>query len=249
MNIEAFIIAWNEEETIAKTIRYYTSFCSKVTLFDNFSDDRTREIAEGLGAKVLTFGQKGILSDKEYLKIKNHVWKTSTADFVIVCDADEILWHPDLIKVLEDEKRKGVTIFKTFGWNVFSETIPDEWLEQKTGYHDGNFSKQVLFSPELQGINYHYGCHACSPTGRIVYSEVTLTMFHYRNVGGVDRLIERHKRYKKRLSPLNKELKLGHHYSQEEARKRNSWERSLGKSVEYSPLIVSSFSDAIQLNP
>ena len=93
MTIDTYIIAYNEIETIGLTIKYYQTF-SNVTLFDNFSDDGTPELARHLGATVMTFGRKGELNDAEYLKIKNRAWKKSKADFVIIVDADEILEQP-----------------------------------------------------------------------------------------------------------------------------------------------------------
>lgn len=231
--IETFLISWNEAETIHLTIKHYLQF-GRVNLYDNYSNDGTTEIAEKLGAFVYNFGKKGTLDDKEYLKIKNNVWKNSNADYVIVCDSDEIL-NVDL-NFLKKEKEKGVTIFKTWGWNIFSHKMPKKnWFEIQTGFHDPNFSKQVIFSPKLEGINYVYGCHVCQPQGDLKYSNHVLPLFHYRNVGGVERLINRHKSYRRRMSDFNKRLRLGHHYLTEEKKKRKEWHDCLTNSKEFSP--------------
>jgi len=243
--VESFIIAWNEEDTIGLTIDYYKRF-GPVNLFDNFSTDRTREIAEEHGAKVMLFGQQGILSDKAYLKVKNHCWKTSKADWVIVCDADEVLWHHELEKVLNEEKG---TIFNTYGWNVYSHEIPGSWLDVTSGIHAPNFSKKIIFRPTLQAINYEYGCHRCEPRGDVRYSDIILTVFHYRNVGGPQRLCNRHKIYRERMSPLNRELKLGHHYLQEDQRRIREWNEFYEKSKTYSPDFAYSLQGPVHLNP
>lgn len=235
--IETFIIAWNEADTIKFTLDHYLKF-GKVNLFDNFSDDGTPDIADKMGAFVQSFGRQGVLDDREYLKIKNHIWKTSKADYVIVCDADEILQVN--LKFLLQEKEKGVTIFHTFGFNVFSHKMPlKSFKEIKTGFPDSNFSKKVIFSPKLKAINYSYGCHECSPMGNITYSEAVVPLFHYRGIGGPDRMIARHKAYRKRLSDTNKRLKLGHHYLTDEKKKRKEWEACFQNSKEYSPGIIS----------
>ena len=152
MNIEVYIIAFNEAEIIEKTVKHYLGFCSRVIIFDNFSTDNTREAATAAGAEVRMFGINGVLSDKQYLMIKNTEWKKSTADWVIVCDADEILWHPSLEEALKEK----CTIFQTYGWNVYSEEMPESLLDIKTGFYDGNYSKSVIFNPKaIKEINYH----------------------------------------------------------------------------------------------
>jgi len=233
MNVEAFIIAYNEAETIALTIKHYKSFCSRVTLFDNFSDDNTREIALEHGADIRLFGKKGVLSDKEYLAVKNHCWKHSNADWVIVCDADEILWHPNLPEALKED----CTIFTTYGWNIYSNDIPREtYLEITKGYHDGNYSKSIIFKPSaIKEINYHYGCHNNNPKGDVRYSKEVLTVFHYRNLGGYERLSKRHAIYRERMSDHNKELGLGIHYTYKESQRKLEWEQHYGNCGEYVP--------------
>lgn len=231
--IETFLITWNEEETIHLTLKHYLRF-GKVNVFDNYSTDKTVSIAEKMGAFVHSFGRPGVLDDKEYLKIKNNVWKESKADYVIVCDADEILQIDE--KFIDRELSKGVTIFKTWGWNIFSKKMPKkDWSEINTGFHDPNFSKQIIFSPKLLGINYVYGCHVCNPQGDLRYSNTVVPLFHYRNVGGADRLINRHKAYRKRMSDFNKRLRLGHHYLVEEKKKRKEWENLEKNCVTFSP--------------
>jgi len=233
MRVDAFIIAFNEAETIALTIKHYQQFCQNITIYDNFSTDETREIALSLGAKVKMFGVKGVLSDKEYLKVKNQCWKDSRADFVIVCDSDEILWHPNLQEALKED----CTIFTTYGWNVYSEDVPRETFHEiTTGYHDGNYSKSIIFSPKaIKEITYHYGCHNATPKGDLRYSKEVLTLFHYRNIGGYERLSKRHELYRERLSDLNKQLGLGIHYTYSEEQRRKEWYQHLENSGEYVP--------------
>ena len=226
MNIEAYIIAFNESETIALTIKHYQSFCSKVNLFDNFSTDNTREIAIWLGCEVMLFGRKGELNDAEYLKVKNRCWKKSKADFVIVVDADEILEPP----VFED-----CTIYKTQGFNIYSHKMPKEsYSEIMTGVFDNNYSKSVIFSPKLDAIDYSYGAHTCNPHGDVRFSHETLTLFHYRCIGGPERIIKRHKLYRSRMGYLNKHLGLGSHYNYDDERREREWLEYYARSEIYS---------------
>lgn len=224
MNIEAYIITWNREDIIHLTINYYKSFCSKVVIFDNFSTDRTREIAEEMGCEVRLFGKMGSLDDGEYLKVKNHCWKGSKADWVIVCDDDEILYNPNF--------DSEASILTTQGYEMFSNDVPKEsFLEVNTGVKNDNYSKSICFNPKrIKEINYVYGCHEARPKGDISYSKEVAMLLHYRSIGGVERLIKRHREYVERFSEINKKWNLGHHYKQAEDLKRKEWKDSYEKS-------------------
>lgn len=231
MRVEAYIIAFNEIETIHLTINHYKQFCNKITIFDNYSDDGTDEIAKSLGCEVKKFGIKGVLSDQEYLIVKNNCWRNSDADWIIVCDADEILYHPRIYDVLLDSVGKA-TLFKTYGWQVFSEKLPSEtWLEETNGFHDPNYSKFIIFNPkEIKEVNYVLGCHVARFKGNLRYADDTLTLLHYRNVGGPERLVQRHASYRPRMSNYNLKWNLGGHYLYEDERRRKEWQEQYEKS-------------------
>lgn len=228
---EAHIIAWNESDIIGMTIKHYQKFCDRVVLYDNFSTDNTRDIALALGADVRLFGIEGQLNDKEYLKVKNHCWKQSQANWVFIVDADEI------VQVTREQLLNADgNIFNTYGWQVFSESFPRETFEEiTTGFHDPNYSKLAVFKPSLEEIDYVYGCHVANPKGKIKFCSEVLPLFHYRNIGGYQRLSNRHALYRQRLSDLNKRWGLGIHYTYPEEQRRAEWYQQLEKSGEFVP--------------
>jgi len=231
MICEAFIVCWNEIETIHLTIQHYQKFCGQITLLDNFSNDGTREKAEEMGCKIQLFGISGQLDDNEYLKIKNSVYRNSKAKYVIVCDSDEILWHQNIREILEEDTG---TIFNTIGWDVFSNDMPkNDFLEIQNGHFQPNYCKKIIFSPKIQ-INFGYGCHVCSPVGDLRPSDKTLTLFHYRNIGGFKRLSDRHEIYRARMSANNKNRGLGCHYMFPEEQRKKEWYGKFEGSIEYS---------------
>lgn len=230
MEVEAYIIVWNEIDTIQFTIDHYKKICDRITFFDNHSNDGTAEKIIENGCILQSFGSHGKLEDKEYLRIKNNCWKQSTADWVIVVDCDEIIWHPDLERVFNS---KG-TVFKTIGWDVHSKYMPEkDFLEIKTGVYSKNYSKLAVFSPNISSINYVYGCHVADPVGNVEYCEEKLVLFHYRNIGGADRLVERHKLYRNRLSEFNKKWELGVHYTHQDDQRIKDWNERYNNSTEF----------------
>lgn len=227
MKIEAFVIMWNEADILPLVIKHYKKFCDHITFFDNYSTDDSQFIAESMGCTVLKFGKPGVLSDQAYLDVKNHAWKSSDADFVIVCDCDEILLGiPALLEC------SRATIFRTQGWDVHSNEMPvNDITEITTGFRFDNYSKSIVFSPKhIKEINYKPGCHACNPIGNIVYSQYTLMILHVNAIGGVERRIKRYRDYVKRMSPENRRNGWGCHYWQPEAQTRREFAERLAKS-------------------
>lgn len=235
MKIETYLITWNRADSIHLTVNYYKKL-GRVIVFDNFSTDGTREICEELGAEVRLFGKAGILDDQAYLNVKNECWKGSKADWVIIVDDDEIVYHSQLLDVLTAAKAARATIFKTQGFNIQSDDFPREtWLEILTGEPNENYSKLCIFDPkQILEIRYNYGCHAARPIGNLQFDVHRLILLHYRNVGGIERLIKRHQEYASRLSELNRRYNLGHHYQESEAEKRKQWKELSERCVHLS---------------
>lgn len=233
MNIETHILTWNRYNTIHLTINHYKQF-GKVIVHDNFSDDGTWEIGEMLGAEMRLFGKAGVLDDGEYLKVKNNAWKGSQADWVIVVDDDEILYHPYLLTQLQVFKDDGVTIIQPKGFAVFSNDMPvNNWLDITDGIVDENYSKLCCFNPKaLTEISYEYGCHRNTrPKGRVKIGQAGV-LLHYQAVGGVQRMIDRHKLYEPRRlrSPVNVRWGLGKEYGYSEESKKQWFKERLEKS-------------------
>jgi glycosyltransferase involved in cell wall biosynthesis len=240
MNIECHLICWNEAQILPLVIKHYQDFCSKIVIHDNYSNDGSDKIARKLGCTVEYFGITGKLDDLEYLKVKNNCWKGSAADYVIVADCDEILHRSqrefsgiDVTSAqLQFEKDNGTTIFKTTGWNIYSNKMPkDDLLEITTGYLFENYSKCIAFDPKaIIEMNYEPGAHRCTPVGNIQYNQELIYLLHYRCIGGVERLIDRYQSYRKRMSQNNRKKGYGIHYFDNENRLRGEFEERLNKS-------------------
>lgn len=232
MKIDLHMIAWNEQKLIPFVLRYYKKICDQIYVYDNYSTDETPQIAREFGAHVTQFGIPGKLDDLEYLKIKNNCWKKSEADYVIVCDTDEVLWHDMLLLGLRTARMKGATMFDTIGFNIYSKNWPKlNLLELNTGVYADGYSKNIIFDPSaIREMNYNPGAHRCKPMGNIVVSNFNPYVLHYRNIGPFDDILNRRKTYQSRMSHMNKVKGYGSHYTWTEAKIRKEYDEKMLKS-------------------
>ena len=84
MNISAVIIACNEEKNIASALRS-VNWADDVLVVDSGSTDRTPEIAEEMGARVIHNDWQGFSAQKQFA-IDNALY-----DRVLSLDADEVV--------------------------------------------------------------------------------------------------------------------------------------------------------------
>ncbi len=235
MKITLFFINWNDSFYIPFIAKHYRLICHRIVMYDNHSTDNSVELAKEFGFEIKTFGTPGELNDKEYLNIKNNCWKECKDDWVIVCDADEFLYNPYLWQLLKVCKKNRFTICNTTGFNIYSEKLPIHSIfEINTGIFDQDYSKKVIFDPKkIDEIGYIYGCHRAKPKGYLRETTGFLTLFHYRNIGGPQRLIDRHAIYRLRMADINVKLGLGVHYLQSDEQRLAEWQDNYAKSKEF----------------
>lgn len=211
MNIQVYTITYNEEFILPHFIKHYKEkFNAHITVFDNFSTDRTKEIIVNSDCEYKTYDSAGQIRDDLYLSIKNECWKGSKADFVIVCDADEFL------EVNFDYA--PYNLIRTQGYDMIG--APPSRL----GVKNNMYSKAVMFRPsEYAQIGYAPGCHFFQPQpkNRMVISKETAKLLHYKYISP-EYLYERHLMYQSRLSSFNKIYGYGIEYNNVQQDKINT---------------------------
>ena len=69
------IITYNEEKNIERAIKSARELVDEIIVVDSYSEDRTREIAESLGAKVHLHEWKGYSEQRNYaLSLTDAEW-------------------------------------------------------------------------------------------------------------------------------------------------------------------------------
>lgn len=233
MKIHAYIITWNEEKVIPWTLCHYKEFCEKITLLDNMSDDKTLDYAKQFGADVISFNTGGQFNDYANSQMKSECYKISRdqADWVIVCDADELLYTTSS-KVFEYYSKIGCLVPRVVGYDMVSKNGMPNYEKQskysditeiidKGVQHDA-ISKRVIFKPELD-VHFGLGAHSSRfyLNGKEVNSEPqfeqsysNLKLLHYKHVG-VDYVRNRMKQLEGRIPPEFKKGGIAAHVDSE----------------------------------
>jgi hypothetical protein len=218
--VHCYTVCWNVEALLPYFLRHYSAFCERIVLHDNMSTDATRDLIRACPNAVLVdFDNGGQIDEMDYLRIKNHAYKKSrgTADYVIVADIDEFLYHPQLPEMLAKYRDAGVTLPRVRGFNMVSlfhprrrDALP---ASVRRGRYSPMYSKRCVFSPDLE-INYLPGAHRCTPAGPVAESDdESLKLLHYQYLG-LYTVMQRYRRYRRRLSEQNRRLPYAVQYKQ-----------------------------------
>lgn len=89
LNISLAVISHNEEKNIGRMLQSAVPLVSEIVVVDSFSEDKTREIAESFGAKVLPTEWQG------FIRHKNLALENCNCDWILSLDCDEVV-SPEL---------------------------------------------------------------------------------------------------------------------------------------------------------
>ena len=203
MIIDVFSLCYNEEIILPYFLKHYKKFARNITIYDNMSTDNSVNIMNEYGVNVIPYDTQGKLEESAFLNIKNNSWKGSDADWVIVCDTDELIYHENIIEVLTNTHANHIV---TEGYEMMSETLPTTegqiYEELKFGYLKTDYSKACVFKPsEVTDINFGPGCHFSSPAGPNIISikDSGIKLLHYKYLNR-EVLIKKYEHYKVRQS-------------------------------------------------
>lgn len=153
------------------TMRFYRDYCAEITVHDLGSQDRSIEIARSFGATVKEHDSGGEFRDALNKKIKDQCWLGTDADWVICCDADELMHFPSGVReTLRCYDEQQVAVANPHGFEMLSDTFPTgggqitEYV--KHGARDDFwYGKKQIFSPKrVAAINFGAGSHVTHAT-------------------------------------------------------------------------------------
>jgi hypothetical protein len=190
MKIHVYSVMHNEAEILPYFLRHYGSFAERIFVWEDQSTDGTRQLLEAQ-SKVSVFNceQHGI-QDIWWVQALWPQYETLSrdADWIIVVDADEFVYHPQLLEVLQREKEAGTQLIHAQGFTMLADKTPTTngqiYDEIQRGVPDRWSGKWIVHSPDIH-IRFQSGRHGKPKyeAGVKARAHTGIRILHYRWLG------------------------------------------------------------------
>ena len=231
LKIHLYCLCWNDARLLPYFFRHYDGIVDKYFVFDNGSTDESISMLQNHGRVELThFDVPGDSFVDEERRLSDTVWSGSDADWAIVIDIDEHIFHPALVEYLLQCKEQNLTAIRSIGYEMVSDSFPtaDEPLVELVtiGKRSLGYDRLCLFNPSaLTATNFGPGRHMAKPEGRVAwpkYPEVLL--LHYKQLG-TNYPIARSAELKLGLRPRDLKEGWGVHYTWSAGQIAENWRK------------------------
>ena len=191
---------WNEERMLPFFFRHYDGLVDRYFIHDNQSTDGSLDILKAHPrVTILPLLLKGESMVEAAFAQVNQFWHPSRgqADWVAVCNVDELFWHVDLTWYLRECRRKGITFLQSTGYQMVSQSFakPSDNLVRtyRFGTRDALYDKPAFFNPAaITESGFAIARHGCDPKGHVVRAEHgEILLLHYKYLGQ-EYVTERH---------------------------------------------------------
>lgn len=234
MKIDLYTIAWNEMRMLPYFLDYYLPWVDRLVVFDDGSDDGTRErLAAHANVEVRPFPEKGESFALAAHDIWQNAWKESRgrADWVVVSNIDEFIWHADGMRpYLERCRNDGATVIHPRGYEMVGEAFPPPGTPLTQALRRGvpmyGCDKRQVFDPNaIVHMGYVPGRHSANPSGRAVDAlPVETRLLHYKYVDYHGYHLPRQTALGARLRPGDRTRGLAAQYDWPEPHRRAAYE-------------------------
>lgn len=210
MSVWVYTFAWNEEKMLPFFFRHYFDWlgAERITVFDNESTDRTAEICDAdprVKRDVYKTGNKHAELDA-MVGIRDECWKQARgkADFVVIVDCDEFVYHNDMPAFLGEVLLSRTSIARATGYDMVSQAFPAPGVHLpyvvRTGIQTPTYSKPCLLLPDrVKHVSFAAGAHNArvNSNGYLPLASAGLRLLHYPRLGWpfyVERMMARKER-------------------------------------------------------
>ena len=191
MKIDVYSNMYNEETILPYWLRHYETIADRIFVWDDYSTDDTKEILKKHPkVTLLDIGKKN--SEAGYwareLFPQYEKYSIGSADWVVLADADEFVYAPNLQEILEKEKEKGTHVIRCTGYAMVSKGLPTTdgqiYEEIKNGLVHGLESKWAIHAT-VPGVRYARGKHGPVHNQRrfVRNRNAGIKLLHYRYLG------------------------------------------------------------------
>ncbi len=211
MKIDVYSTMHNEILLLPYFLRHYETIADRIFVWEDESTDGTRELLSSHPKVTLVPLAVHGIDDVHWVR---RVWSQypkisrGKADWVIIVDADEFIYHPRLLDKLQSYLDSGTQVIKCRGYNMISDSFPTTtgqiYDEVKFGRYSNNIGKRCIFSPSIP-IHFAPGRHFLKnrlPEDVIDNRLQEIMLLHYRYLGR-EYCAERSRRNLERMSAKN----------------------------------------------
>lgn len=176
LKIEIFTVIKNDAKILPLFIQHYRERFPGcvINVFDNHSTDEGVELCLNAGCNVGVFDE---YTEPLLQEFRNNIWKQSDADWVIVCDANELL---DISAQDIAALPAQFNVIHADYYNMVDITGDgSDYAGLTYGCPTYPASKCVMFKKSsIKEMNYSIGAHSCNPKPAAYYSE-PFKLWHY----------------------------------------------------------------------
>jgi len=185
MIIHLYCTLRNESKILPYFFRHYNQFVDRFFMYDDDSDDGSREIIEAQEKAVLFKPPLDGLDDTMFASLHSTEYKNlsrNQADWVICVDADEFIFNSNISQELGIAGTLGYTILNCYGFQMLSREFPNTdgqiYEQVRCGIPDSRYSKAIVFNPKIELV-FSAGRHSVLTEEDVKESMLKLLHFRY----------------------------------------------------------------------
>lgn len=212
MSAWAFTVVRNEALLMPYWLRHYRTFCDRLIVYDDESDDGTQRIVKEGGGELRPYPGSG-LDDQAMAAFASETYREARgqAEWVVWVDADEFLYALQIKARLAALRADGVTLIQTEGYSMIGDAPPvgrgQIYAECRQGFLNERYGKVCCFDPALD-LTFDPGRHEIRIRGDARQQAEPFKLLHYRYFGQ-EYHRERNNRNWARLTEANKSSRFG----------------------------------------
>lgn len=256
MRLHLYTLCWNEIDILPFVVDYWKRLgIEKAVVYDNGSTDGSIEFLQKIPFVELRHFVTQGMNDIEQRNIKSSAWKESKgiADYVIVCDTDEMIYSNDLESVLQEMRDGGYNVLGMPWYACCFDTRPQyvegkllhelgtKYYKQQINVTHKHLGKFMLFDPNLiDDMGFSVGCHMAKPTPSMKLFETKRAVTIHIDKGfSEDYFVQRRMKMAVNLSDVNKRHNYCFQYRKSEEDCRKEYRKYQSECVNVNDLIYS----------